>query len=114
MSREVQENVHEHVLPDGTVVSHSHGHTHSHAQTEQVLRRIANVIGHMQGISNMVKEGRDCSDVLIQLSAVNASLRKLKVMILKDHVEHCVVDAIREGDTQTINKLNDALDKMME
>ena len=114
MSREAQGNVHEHVRPDGTVVSHSHGHTHSHAQTEQVLKRITNVIGHMQGISNMVKEGRDCSDVLIQLSAVNASLRKLKVMILKDHVEHCVVDAIREGDTRTINKLNDALDKMME
>lgn len=114
MSREAQGNAHEHVMPDGTVVSHSHGHTHSHAQTEQVLKRINNVIGHMQGISNMVKEGRDCSDVLIQLSAVNASLRKLKVMILKDHVEHCVVDAIREGDTRTINKLNDALDKMME
>lgn len=118
MSKEVQETSHEHILPDGTAVIHSHSHhhphTHSHAQTDQVLKRIANVIGHMHGISNMVKEGRDCSDVLIQLSAVNASLRKLKVMILKDHVEHCVVDAIREGDTGTIDKLNEALDKVME
>ncbi len=104
--------IHEHVLSDGTVISHSHGHTHT--QTKQALRRINNIIGHMQGISNMIEEGRDCSDVLIQLSAVNAALRKLKAMILKDHVEHCLVDAVREGDQKTMDKLNDALEKLME
>ncbi len=110
----MQDNVHTHVLKDGSVVSHAHGHTHSHTQTKQVLRRIHNVIGHMQGISDMVENGRDCSEVLMQLSAVNASLRKLKVIILKDHVEHCIVDAIQHGDRQTLDKLSDALDKLTE
>ena len=93
---------------------HEHNHSHSHTQTKQVLRRINNIIGHMQGISGMIEEGRDCSDVLIQLSAVNASIRKLKIIILKDHVEHCITDAIKEGDTQTLEKLYSALDKFTE
>ena len=92
----------------------SHPHTHSHTQTKQVLKRLSNVIGHLQGISNMVEEGRDCSEVLIQISAVNAALRKLKIMILKDHVEHCLVDAVHCGDQQTIDKLNEALEKLIE
>lgn len=101
---------HEHVLEDGSVVSH----VHSHTQTKQVKRRINNIIGHMQGISDMVEDGRDCSDVLIQISAVSAALRKLKVMILKDHVEHCIVDAVRQGDEKTLEKLNEALDRLMD
>ena len=89
----MQEKTHKHTLKDGTVISHDHGHAHT--QTKQVLKRIHNIIGHMQGISDMVESGRDCSEVLMQLSAVKASLRKLKVIILKDHVEHCIVDAVQ-------------------
>ena len=105
-------------MEDGTVVSHTHedahGHHHSHTHTKDVLKRINNIIGHMQGISSMVVEERDCSDVIIQLSAVNAAVRKLKVLILKDHLEHCIVDAVQQGDQQAIQKLNAALDKWMD
>ena len=61
---------HTHVLEDGTVVSHSHGHTHSHTHTKAVLNRLSRAIGHLESIRRMVEEGRDCSEVLIQLSAV--------------------------------------------
>ena len=101
---------HKHVLPDGTVITH----THSHEHTKEVLKRIGNIVGHLQGVSNMVEEGRDCSDVLIQLSAVNASVKKLKTIILKDHVAHCIVDAVKQNDKETLAKLNSALDKLME
>lgn len=111
-------HTHTHILEDGTVVSHTHGdahgHHHSHTHTKDVLKRINNIIGHMQGISSMVVEERDCSDVLIQLSAVNAAVRKLKVLILKDHLEHCIVDAVQQNDQQAIQKLNEALDKWMD
>lgn len=89
---------------------HEHNHTHPHTQTKQVLKRLNNIIGHMQGISGMVEEGRDCSDILIQLSAVNASIRKLKVIILKDHMEHCLVDAVKNDDKEILDKLNSALE----
>ncbi len=89
-------------------------HTHTHTQTKQVLNRINNIVGHMQGIGNMVEEGRDCSEVLVQLSAVSASLRKLKAIILKDHVEHCIAHALENGDKATLDKLNNALSEMVE
>ena len=114
MQKSEQGGVHEHVLEDGTVITHSHGHTHSHTQTKHVLKRINNIIGHLQGISSMVVEERDCSDVLIQLSAVSSSVRKLKVMILQDHIEHCIVDAVQQNDQQSIRKLNEAIDKLVE
>lgn len=108
---------------DNTSASHSHhthlpaptqSHSHSHVHTKDVLKRINNIIGHLQGISGMVVEQRDCSEVLIQLSAVNASVKKLKTIILRDHVEHCIVDAVRNGEQETLDKLNAALEKMME
>ena len=94
--------------------AHSHTHTHNHVHTKDVLKRINNIIGHLQGISGMVVEQRDCSDVLVQLSAVNASVKKLKTIILQDHVQHCIVDAVRNGEQETLDKLNAALEKMME
>ena len=109
-----EDSMHEHRLEDGTVISHTHEHAHSHAHTKQVLRRLSYAIGHMHGISNMVEEGRDCSEVLVQLSVVDASLKKLKVIILKDHIEHCITDAVRQGDQEALRKLNDAFDKMLD
>lgn len=103
-------HTHTHTMPDGSTVTH----THSHTQTAEVKKRINNIIGHLEGINNMVTEGRDCSDVLVQLSAVSASVRKLKSVILKDHIAHCVVDAVKAGDTETLQKLNASLDKFME
>lgn len=108
------EDFHKHVLSDGSIVRHSHTHSHSHTQTKQVKNRLKNIIGHLEGVTNMVEEGRDCSEILIQLSAISSSVRKLKSIILKDHVEHCIVDAVQNGDEKTIKKLKDAMDKMME
>jgi len=103
-------NTHTHKMPDGSVIVHKHSHT----QTAEVKKRINNIIGHLEGINNMVMEGRDCSDVLVQLSAVSSSVRKLKSLILKDHIAHCVVDAVKAGDSETLTKLNSSLDKFMD
>ncbi len=51
---------------DGTVVKHSH--THTHENTKAVINRLSRAIGHLESIRRMVEEGRDCSEVLIQLS----------------------------------------------
>ena len=68
---------HVHVLEDGTILEHSHGehgHHHSHAQTKAVLNRLSRAIGHLESIKRMVEDGRDCSEVLIQLSAVKSAI----------------------------------------
>ena len=103
--------MHEHVLADGTVVKHSHAHTHT--QTKAVLNRMARLIGHLESTKKMIEDGRDCSEVLIQLSAVDAAIKAVARIIIKDHIEHCIVDAIMEGDEQSIVELNKAIDQFI-
>lgn len=108
---------HTHIMEDGTVVTHnhghSHGHTHSHAHTKAVLNRLSRAIGHLESIRRMVEEGRDCSEVLIQLSAVKSAINNTGKVILQDHIEHCIVDAIESGDNQALEELNKAIDRFM-
>ena len=61
----------------------------------------------------MVEDGRDCSDVLIQISAVEAELNSTGRALLKHHMEHCIIDAVRENDTEALEKLNSVIDKFM-
>ena len=115
---------HVHVLEDGTVLEHTHkqeGHSHggahphhhSHAQTKAVLNRLSRAIGHMESIKRMVEEGRDCSEVLIQLSAVKSAINNTGKIILQDHIEHCIVDAVEHGDRDAIRELEKAIDRFM-
>ena len=102
---------HTHVLEDGTVVTHTH--THSHEHTKAVLNRLSRAIGHLESIKNMVENGRDCSEVLIQLSAVKAAINNTGKVILQDHIQHCLVDAIESGDMKEIEELNKAIDRFI-
>ena len=100
---------HEHILADGTVIKHSHTHT----QTKAVLNRMSRIIGHMQAVKQMVIDGRDCSEVLIQLSAVDAAIKSVSRVILKDHMEHCIVDAIKTEDDEAIENINRAIEQFL-
>ena len=102
---------HTHVLEDGTVVTHTH--THSHEHTKAVLNRLSRAIGHLESIKKMVENGRDCSEVLIQLSAVKAAINNSGKVILQDHIQHCLVDAIESGDMKEIEELNKAIDRFI-
>jgi len=102
---------HTHVLEDGTVVTHTH--THSHEHTKAVLNRLSRAIGHLESIKKMVENGRDCSEVLIQLSAVKSAINNTGKIILQDHIEHCIVDAVEHGDKDAIKELERAIDRFM-
>ena len=102
---------HTHVLEDGTVVTHTH--THSHEHTKAVLNRLSRAIGHLESIKKMVENGRDCSEVLIQLSAVKAAINNTGKVLLQDHIQHCLVDAIESGDRKEIEELNKAIDRFI-
>jgi len=107
----MSETTHEHILSDGTVIRHSHSHTHTH--TKAVLNRMAKLIGHLESTKRMIENGRDCSEVLIQLSAVDSAIKAVGRIILKDHIEHCIVEAVKEGDKQSIEELNKAIDQFL-
>lgn len=93
--------------------AHSHGHTHSHEHTKAVVNRLSRAIGHMEAIKRMVMDGRDCSEVLVQLAAVKSAINNTGKVILKDHIEHCIVDAVEHGDHEAIDELNNAIEKFM-
>ena len=59
------------------------------------------------------ENGRDCSEVLIQLSAVKAAINNTGKVILQDHIQHCLVDAIESGDMKEIEELNKAIDRFI-
>lgn len=112
--------MHTHVAEDGTVYEHSHhdhthgeGHGHTHANTKAVLNRLSRAIGHLESIKRMVEDGRDCSEVLIQLSAVKSAINNTGKVILKDHIEHCMVDAVETGDHQAIEELTEAIERFI-
>ena len=93
--------------------AHTHTHHHPHTQTKAVLNRMARLIGHMQSVRRMVEEGRDCSEVLLQLSAVDAALKNVGKIILKDHMEHCIIDAVQDNDREALIRLEQAIDRFM-
>jgi len=104
---------HEYLHAHGIPHSHAHGHTHTHEHTKAVLNRLSRAIGHLQSVRKMVEEGRDCSEVLIQIAAVRSAIDNTGKLILQDHLKHCIVDAAAEGDQQAIDDLCQAIDKYM-
>lgn len=93
--------------------SHKHGHTHSHAHTKAVINRISRAIGHLEAVKKMVEEGRDCSEVLTQLAAVKSAINNTGKVILQDHIEHCIIEAIENNDEKAIEDLNKAIGRFV-
>ena len=86
---------------------------HRHEETKNVVNRLSRAVGHLESVKRMVEEERDCADVLIQLAAVRAAINKAGQILLKDHIEHCVTEALETGDRETIEKLNKAIEQFL-
>ena len=111
------ENTRDHEYLHAHNIPHSHGgehgHVHSHEHTKAVLNRLSRAIGHLQSVRQMVEDGRDCAEVLVQIAAVRSAIDNTGKLILQDHLKHCIVEAAREGDQATIDDLCQAIDKFM-
>lgn len=90
-----------------------HSHAHVHENQKAVLNRLSRAIGHLEKVRRMVEEGQDCADVLIQLAAVRSALDSTGKVILKDHIRHCIVDAATAGDSESIDNVCKAIDKLL-
>lgn len=91
----------------------AHSHTHDPDEIRKIVNRLSRSIGHLESVKRMVEDGKDCSDVLIQLSAVEAELKSAGRALLKQHMEHCIVEAVMENDQQALSKLHSVIDKFM-
>lgn len=102
-----------HPHPHADSMDGGHVHHHKHTQTRAVINRLSRAIGHLESVKRMVENDRDCADVLIQLAAVRSAINSTGKIILKDHIEHCVVDAVEEGDKEAIERLNRAIEQFI-
>lgn len=106
-----EEHTHPHTHEDGH--PHNHSHTHDPHEVRAIVNRLKRSVGHLDKVRRMVEQGEDCADVLIQLSAVKAEINNTGKLILKQHMEHCIVEAVRENDRASIEKMNEAIDRFM-
>lgn len=92
---------------------HSHSHTHDPKEVRAIVNRLAKATGHLDSVKRMVEDGKDCAEVLIQLAAVKAAINNTGKLILKQHISHCIVDAVETGDEKAVTDLNKAIDQFL-
>ena len=82
---------------------------------DSCLKRLSRIEGQVRGLSRMVDGDRYCIDVITQIAAVRAALRRVEHELLRDHVGHCVKEAIRSGNAKDqerkIEELIEVLDR---
>ena len=119
------EYLHEHNIPhlhhDADVHDETHNHDHAdgpthghvHENTKAVVNRLSRAIGHLESVKRMVEDGRDCSEVLVQIAAVRSAINNIGKVILQDHIQHCLVEAVENDDEQSLDDLCQAIDKFI-
>lgn len=104
-------HVHEHSHDHGQI--HKHHHVHSKEEKKAVMNRLSKAIGHLESVRRMVERDEDCSEVLIQLAAVRSAINNTGKLVLRNHINHCIVEAVEENDEKAIELLNQAIDKFI-
>jgi DNA-binding FrmR family transcriptional regulator len=91
------------------------GNHHQHKQTRAVINRLSRIEGHVRAIKQMLEDDKPCPEVLTQLAAVKAAVQKASQVVLEDHIESCMGEAVVKGNIEEEwQHLKDALDKYIE
>lgn len=78
------------------------------------LKRLSRIEGQVRGLGRMVEEGRYCIDIVTQIAAVQAALRRVEEDILRDHISHCVAHAMASGDkSEQAEKIDELMDVLV-
>lgn len=87
---------------------------HPHEHRQQVLNRLSRIEGHVRAIKRMVENDKACPDVLIQIAAVRSAINAVGRVILEDHLQSCMVEAVEKDDyLRAFNDLKNSLDKFI-
>ena len=98
-------------IPRGGIWRDEMGNVHEH--TKKVVDRLSRAIGHMEAVKRMVQEKRDCNEVLIQIAAIRSAVNNIGKLVLQDHIDHCIIHAVKTGDQDAVTNLREAIDKFM-
>jgi len=81
---------------------------------EEAAKRLKNIEGHITGIRRMIDEGEYCIDVIRQINAVNAALNKVTKIILEEHMNSCLITAVRGEDLAERERVLDEIAEVFE
>ena len=86
----------------------------THKSRKEVAVRLSKIEGHVHGVRKMVDEDRSCADLLLQIAAVRSALDKVAKIILEDHMETCLLEAVKSGKAdESMAELKEALSKFV-
>lgn len=85
----------------------------SEQEYRQLMNRLNRIEGQVRGIKGMLEKDAYCTDILVQVAAVNAALNSFNKVLLANHIRTCVADDIREGKDDTVDELVETLQKLM-
>lgn len=85
----------------------------SEKEYKDLVHRLNRIEGQIRGIKGMVEKDIYCTDILVQVAAVNAALNSFNKVLLANHIRTCVAQDIREGKEETIDELVTILQKLM-
>ncbi len=85
----------------------------SEEEYKKLINRLNRIEGQIRGIRNMVENSAYCTDILTQVSAVNAALNSFNKELLATHIKECVAEDIRNGKDETVDELVCTLQKLM-
>ena len=85
----------------------------SEKEYKDLIHRLNRIEGQVRGIKKMVESDTYCTDILVQVSAVNAALNSFNKVLLANHIRTCVADDIRDGKDETVDELVKVLQKLM-
>lgn len=80
---------------------------------KDLMNRLKRIEGQVRGVENMIENDAYCTDVLIQVSAINSALNSFNKVLLGNHIKTCVADSIRNGKDDVIDELTQTLQKLM-
>lgn len=81
-------------------------------QQKQLQNRLSRMTGQLKGISRMLDENRYCGDILTQIAAVESALQSFGYIVLKEHLETCVVEEVRAGNEQIMEEAIELVKKL--
>ena len=85
----------------------------SEKEYKDLIHRLNRIEGQVRGIKKMVENDVYCTDILVQVSAVNAALNSFNKVLLANHIRTCVAEDIRKGKEETVDELVATLQKLM-
>jgi len=85
----------------------------SEKEYKDLINRLNRIEGQVRGIKGMVERDVYCTDILVQVAAVNAALNSFNRVLLSNHIKTCVTRDIREGKEETVDELVQTLQKLM-